>query len=515
MDNQFLVAVNIMVFSALIIAFAVSQRGRHVSLNALAVHVVVLALGGLALALGWSQPGTMLAAVFLPFVIVPGVLLYVSQRRSNMAKPAAAAAYAKWASFFSPTPDLRYNARLLDALAINDTAACVAKLSAIRATCDPQRTVGVDALIFRVQDDWAGVLDVIRSAPEAADALCALRVRALGELGRCEEMVAAYQSSRTRLAATELAQCHLFILAFTGQEQGLAHYVDNPRIGYDAETKAYWKAVAALRSRRDAGAEHREMQTLATASQRTLTRLAASRHVGDAAEPARRFLSEPARSEVERINARVLRDAPQWNRRLKTSPITLTMILANTAMFGVELYRGGEEDLSILYELGAMWPPAILQSGEWWRLLTATFLHFGWLHIAVNMASLSALGVVVEARAGWWRMALMYLIGGIGSSAAVLALMNAKVLNEGVLIGASGAVMALFGAMAAMEFRKWRTSRDILDRRGFLALPVILIVQIATDMIIPEVSLAAHLSGFVIGAIVALIVGEKGPAKPA
>ena len=198
-----------------------------------------------------------------------------------------------------------------------------------------------------------------------------------------------------------------------------------------------------------------------------------------------------------------------WNRRLRDSTVTLAIIAANAVMFGVEMWRDGTENLGILYQLGAMWPPAVLEKGEWWRLGSAAFLHLGWVHIAVNMLSLLAIGSAVEHRLGRWRMLFVFLLGGIGSSAWVLALMHAQVLDEGVLIGASGAIMALFGAMVAQALQTWRASRDVLDRRSVIALSAVLAVQVITDLIIPQVSLAAHLSGFTIGFLVTLLLGAR------
>jgi rhomboid protease GluP len=180
------------------------------------------------------------------------------------------------------------------------------------------------------------------------------------------------------------------------------------------------------------------------------------------------------------------------------------LIAANTIMFAMEIDRGGSEDLMTLYKLGALWPASVEKDGEWWRLGSALFLHFGWLHFTINMFSLFILGRIVEARFGTPRMLGVYSLGGLCSSAAVLYLMQHRIIETALLVGASGAVMALFGAMIAYQAVSWLRTRDILDRRPLAALLAIVIVQTVIDLSLPHVSLASHLAGLAAGLVIAL-----------
>ena len=113
-----------------------------------------------------------------------------------------------------------------------------------------------------------------------------------------------------------------------------------------------------------------------------------------------------------------------WFALLCATVVVMGLVALNIAAFGLELWLGGSESPRILYRLGAMWPPAIMPHGQWWRLVTASFLHFGPVHLAFNMLTLVVVGLWVEAAIGHWRTLVVYLLAGIGSSAAVLLMVR-------------------------------------------------------------------------------------------
>lgn len=147
---------------------------------------------------------------------------------------------------------------------------------------------------------------------------------------------------------------------------------------------------------------------------------------------------------------------------------------------------------STLLAWGASYGPAI-GAGEWWRLLTSTFLHGGLLHLANNMVLLSILGWQLERGLGALRLAVVYLLAGVGAS-----LISYWWHPAIVGVGASG---ALFGLMGLGFTLYWRPQVDI-TLKAVLGSVVLLtgVISLAMGFIIPNVDNAAHLGGLFIGA---------------
>jgi rhomboid protease GluP len=162
-------------------------------------------------------------------------------------------------------------------------------------------------------------------------------------------------------------------------------------------------------------------------------------------------------------------------------------------------------DPDVAIRFGALLP-AEAAGGGWWRLIAASFLHFGVLHLAMNMLALQVLGPFVERVLLRWRYIALYLGAGIGSMGAVVLLRQAGFLNYDMLVGASGSIMGLVGATAAIavgdsRIFKTRASATLLRRAA-----VLIVIQIIFDASTPQVSMAAHLGGLVSGFLLALLL---------
>jgi membrane associated rhomboid family serine protease len=139
-------------------------------------------------------------------------------------------------------------------------------------------------------------------------------------------------------------------------------------------------------------------------------------------------------------------------------------------------------------------PEWIARTGEYWRLIGTAFLHYGFLHIAVNMISLAVLGPGVERVFGRVRFAVLYIVAALGGSVAVYAF-DPNPLQA--TAGASAAIFGLFGALIVL-YRKLG-----LDIRALI--PTILINAYITYRV-PNISWIGHLGGLVTGALVALVL---------
>ena len=133
--------------------------------------------------------------------------------------------------------------------------------------------------------------------------------------------------------------------------------------------------------------------------------------------------------------------------------IGLTVIVSITAMAPDALAPSGTPWIEVL-DLNK----AALAAGEWWRLLTVTLVHGGFIHLFFNMYALYLVGPLVERIYGWRLFGLMYLLCAAAASVASYLLGPAGSAS----VGASGAIFGLFGVILAAS----RTHQPVLDRQG-------------------------------------------------
>jgi len=134
-----------------------------------------------------------------------------------------------------------------------------------------------------------------------------------------------------------------------------------------------------------------------------------------------------------------------------------------------------------LLPFGALFGPAV-REGQWWRLLSYAFEHGSVLHIFFNGAAIWSLGTALERIVGTWRFAIISVAGTLGCAAFALVA-NSNV----VLVGASGMILGWAGALL-----------PVLNNAGRRSLGGMLL-QVALISLLPNVSLAGHLGGFLFG----------------
>lgn len=513
MDLQLFVAINVIAVSALAFILAVMQRPRGF-LSWAVVNLMVLGVAALSLAYAADWAGLVAAGTFIPFVLAPAMFSQIAQRRANMGRYAEAVRFSRLAAILHPTPDSRFTAALATALARSEECEDVAPLQELMRRATPDQRAVIEAMMARSRGRWDEVIDIARRSPGARRDLASMEIRALGESGRVDEMIRLFEHTKASLSGYYLLFSQLFVLAFSGRPEAVGHMLAGQVKSLDPEAKAYWLALSQLCSPSAAPAGRASMASIAARSSRATIRHAAERHLAMAEHANGPPLSPEALRIVAATEAQVMRAARLAGLRTRHVPATLALIALNGLAFAAEVASGGSENTDVLVDLGALWPPLVFDAGEWWRLLSPAFLHFGALHLAANMLMLFLLGRLVEGTIGWRAVIAGYLVGAVGSTGAVLALMRAGIIPYGVLVGASGAIFALFGMIVARSIVDWRRSRDILDRRRLLSLAVVMAVQFAIDVSVPQISLAAHLSGFVIGLALGLGWLARNDAEP-
>ena len=197
---------------------------------------------------------------------------------------------------------------------------------------------------------------------------------------------------------------------------------------------------------------------------------------------------------------------------ISVSPVVLALIIVNIAVFILELLAGGSTNPMTLHRLGELDTSSVIFRHQYWRLLAALFLHYGPIHIFFNLFALLLLGPALERQIGGFLFAVCYLVSGIGSSIAVVLLTKLRLLEPVQLVGASGCIMGVVGTWAGFLLRHRHAP---LARQRLRNIFVIVLLQLAFDVVTPRVSMSAHLGGLFTGFLLGLLVQTKRvPSTP-
>jgi rhomboid protease GluP len=200
---------------------------------------------------------------------------------------------------------------------------------------------------------------------------------------------------------------------------------------------------------------------------------------------------------------------PQPRRVRRGAPATPSLLFAILAAFGFEVLTGAWKNPDILVQW-AIVREYVFQEGEYWRLLTAMFLHGDGtargtlLHLMLNAFALLQLGTLFEVMFGTKRFVTVYFVSGL------LASLTSAYFTNGASVGASGAIFGIVGAFVTSvhfspRYRQERRARSIIKQLIFWT-----IANIVIGLQIPKIDMSAHLGGLVAG----LILGALLPHPP-
>jgi membrane associated rhomboid family serine protease len=192
--------------------------------------------------------------------------------------------------------------------------------------------------------------------------------------------------------------------------------------------------------------------------------------------------------------------------------VTTTLLALNIGMFLVEVVSGGPGALlsgpnnQKLFDLGALYPPAIAVDHQYWRLLSAMFLHAGLFHIFFNMYALYLFGYLIERALGKVRFILLYLLTGFLASVVSFAF---GPLRE-VGVGASGAIFGLLGAWVAFNYRRRQSPVAAAQLRWAY---ILIGINLVLSFSIPGIDWRAHVGGLAAGIVAGTLAEGVGPGK--
>jgi membrane associated rhomboid family serine protease len=178
--------------------------------------------------------------------------------------------------------------------------------------------------------------------------------------------------------------------------------------------------------------------------------------------------------------------------------VTQGLIAANVGIYLLQLALGAPVSANDgwIFQNGALFGP-LVADGDWHRLLTAAFLHYGPIHLGMNMLVLWWIGRPLEVALGPLRYSMLYVVAGLaGSAGALIANPNA------VTVGASGAIFGILGAAIVLE----RQRTYVLGGSAI----TLLVLNLVLTFSIPGISIGGHLGGLAGGALAILALSQLG-----
>ena len=176
--------------------------------------------------------------------------------------------------------------------------------------------------------------------------------------------------------------------------------------------------------------------------------------------------------------------------------VTIALVLVNVLIFYIMGMSGNYNEIVEKY---AMYVPAV-KDGEWYRVITHMFLHADTGHLFNNMLMLAAVGYSIEDDFGHIKFTIIYFVGGLGAC-ALSAYYDIVTSNYVPSIGASGAIMAIFGAMIVLTIR----NRSSFDKTVGIRSLIVLAIMVFGNMS-QGVDWMAHLGGAITGLILGFVL---------
>ena len=491
------------------------SQGRDRGWIAICVGILLAIVATYRLApawVGWVAGGLWLIWVAIPLVGMKQVMTWVAQERFQTARPLAQ--LLGWLHPADGWPDV---ASVLHALTLAQRGQEEEAATLIRQHSASRHALAsiAPALLYSSHSRWQRLRQWLSQIPTAAlhqsPWLMLHSLRSLGETQDVLTLVNEFERLQPSLerygSPSQINHARLLVLAFTGQVEAVQALFQRGLVQDSSNGQAFWLATAQFAAGHDAIAQD-TLKAIASPSP-ALThavrwRLAHPPAIGLPVAAANSALLQQMMLDLQHEHDYGLRLTPAH----RASPMTAMLIALNLLAFGLEIWAGGSQNLSVLYRLGALVPQDVM-AGAWWRLLSAMFLHYGWMHLAMNMLGLMILGAFVEARLGLWRYGIAYVLTGAGSMGCVTLVAWLNDTPPQIAVGASGAIMGLIGMIAAMLLYGWHYEKSRLAGKRLRLVLAVIGLQVAFDLSTPGISVIGHFSGLVLGFCLGLILGRS------
>lgn len=476
----------------------------------------VLIVTGVSWMVSPETAGFVGGGAWLVLLLLPTIGLRKAAELGGQQRYASARRLLRALRFVHPAGDLRAQSERLRAMELAQRGDASSALAILGSLGKSDTNAGRQAIAqsFRIRGDWSGLLAWVRGhlppgTKQTDFALQPLYLRALGETGARDELLLEFtRNAKGRGSAPQHVWLHdlslLPVLAFGGRLQALLNLLETRLRKLSQDTREFWIGTGELAADKIIAGRAR-LEKLHATTDDALIRADAAHRLAHAREIVP--FSPASDALLRRIEQSDRPATPLFGPRKAVPTATVLLLIAlNIGVFVAELALGGSTNPSTLHRLGALDLIAVRFEGEYWRLLSSLFLHYGPLHLIFNLYALSVIGPGLEQAIGSIRFGTCYLLSGLGSGLGVLILRGFGWSNVDQLVGASGCVMGLVGVWAGLLLRR----RDApLAGRRLKSILAIIAIQVAFDLSTPQISMAAHLSGLLTGLMLGLLLSPR------
>jgi len=197
-------------------------------------------------------------------------------------------------------------------------------------------------------------------------------------------------------------------------------------------------------------------------------------------------------------------DGGQSRNFLSKSPVNTVIIAINVIVFVLFELIGSTEDVVFMLNHGASNWVSVFEDKEYYRLLTAAFLHFGVGHLVSNMIVLVALGESLEEALGSVKYAILYVIAILGPN-LISCMWDRYYQLPNVSAGASGAVFAVAGGVVYLLL----VNKGQVGDLGFGRIALFVAFSLYSGFRGTNIDNVAHVSGLIIGFLLTIILYRK------
>ncbi len=187
------------------------------------------------------------------------------------------------------------------------------------------------------------------------------------------------------------------------------------------------------------------------------------------------------------------------------TPVNTCLVVLNVLVFIVLELIGNTENAEFIYRFGGMTIESVLESHQYWRLLSCAFLHFGISHLFSNMLVLAFVGDNLERALGSIKYLAFYLLGALGSSFLSCLWMYLNDECYVVSAGASGAIFAVLGGIFYVLIKNHGHKDDLSTGK----VGMFLVFSILQGLTSVTTNNSAHISGLLIGVVLAAVLYQQ------